>query len=162
MDYLWTPWRYRYVSTAGEAAECVFCAAAEASADDREWLVVHRALHHFVIVNRFPYTSGHIMVVPNRHVATLADLTEPELVELIGLARQSEIHLRQVYRPDGLNLGINMGRSAGAGIDGHIHLHALPRWQGDSNFMTVVGETRVLPEDLEVTWERLRAAFSGE
>ena len=158
MDYLWTPWRYQYVTTLGEPVACVFCAAAQAP-DDREWLVVHRAAHNFVIVNRFPYTSGHIMVVPYWHVATLEDVPEEALVELIRLARESEKHLRTIYRPEGLNLGMNIGKSAGAGIAGHIHLHVLPRWSGDTNFMTVVSETRVLPEDLEVTWERLRAAW---
>jgi ATP adenylyltransferase len=162
MDYLWTPWRYRYISQAGEPGECVFCAAANASADDRELLVVHRARHNYVILNRFPYTSGHVMVVPYCHVATLEDLADEALVELIRLARDTEKRLRKVYRPDGLNLGMNIGKSAGAGIAGHIHLHALPRWHGDVNFMTAVGETRVVPEDLEITWERLRAAFAEE
>jgi ATP adenylyltransferase len=158
MDYLWTPWRYQYITKTGEPGECVFCAAAQAP-DDRERLVVHRATHNFVILNRFPYTSGHIMVVPYRHVATLEDVPDDALVELIRLARESERRLRAVYRPDGLNLGMNIGKSAGAGIAGHLHLHVLPRWTGDTNFMTVVGETRVLPEDLEATWERLRGGW---
>jgi ATP adenylyltransferase len=160
MDYLWTPWRYGYITQVGEPAECVFCAAGDPTADDHKTLVVHRALHNYVILNRFPYTSGHLMVVPYRHVATLEELRDEELVELIRLARDTEKRLRKVYRPDGLNLGVNIGKSAGAGIAGHLHLHALPRWYGDVNFMTVVGETRVVPEDLEVTWERLRAAFA--
>jgi ATP adenylyltransferase len=161
MDYLWTPWRYRYVITAGEPGDCVFCCATQ-SADDHAWLVVHRAAHNFVILNRFPYTSGHVMVVPYLHVSTLEALPDESLVEMIRLARQCETHLRALYRPDGLNLGMNQGKSAGAGIAGHIHLHVLPRWVGDTNFMTVVGETRVAPEDLEVTWERLRNAFAGK
>jgi ATP adenylyltransferase len=158
MDYLWTPWRYQYVTKTGEPAECVFCRAAQSS-DDREWLVVYRATHNYVILNRFPYTSGHIMVVPYRHVATLEDLPDEALVELIRLTQESEKQLRAIYRPEGLNLGMNIGQSAGAGIAGHLHLHVLPRWNGDTNFMTVVGETRVLPEDLQATWERLRAAW---
>ncbi len=158
MDYLWTPWRFQYVTTAPDACECVFCAAAK-SRDDRAVLIVHRGVHDFVILNRFPYTSGHIMVVPYAHVATLEDLSDEALVEMIRLARAAEGHLRAVYKPDGLNLGINIGRSAGAGIAGHLHLHALPRWTGDTNFMTVTGETRVLPEDLEVTWEKMRKAW---
>jgi ATP adenylyltransferase len=162
MDYLWTPWRYRYISQEGEPAECIFCAAASATADDREWFVVHRGQHNFVILNRFPYTTGHVMVVPNAHVARLEDLTDEVLVELFRLAQATEKRLRKAYRPDGINLGMNIGRSAGAGIAGHLHLHALPRWYGDSNFMTVVGETRVVPEDLETTWERLREAFAEE
>jgi ATP adenylyltransferase len=161
MDYLWTPWRYQYISQAGEPDACVFCEAARAS-DDKAVLVVHRGQRNFVIVNRFPYTSGHIMVVPYEHAAMLEALPDETLVELILLARAAERHLRAVYRPEGLNLGMNIGRSAGAGIAGHVHLHALPRWTGDTNFMTVVGETRVLPEDLEVTWEKLRKAFAGE
>jgi ATP adenylyltransferase len=158
MDFLWTPWRYRYVTGAGEAGECVFCAAAKAPSD-RDSLVVRRAARNLVILNRFPYTSGHIMVVPYEHVSSLEDLSDEALVEMIRLAREAEKHLRALYRPDGLNFGINLGKSAGAGIVGHVHLHAVPRWTGDTNFMTVVGETRVLPEDLEVTWERLSKAF---
>ena len=158
MDYLWTPWRFQYVTNTGDANECVFCAAAK-SGDDRAALIVHRGAHNFVILNRFPYTSGHVMVVPYEHVPTLEDLPDETLVEMIRLARTVERHLRAVYKPDGLNLGINIGRSAGAGIAGHLHLHALPRWTGDTNFMTAVGETRVLPEDLPVTWEKLRKAF---
>ena len=159
MDYLWTPWRYRYVTSTADQGECVFCAAAKATSD-RESLVVHRASRNFVILNRFPYTSGHIMVVPYDHVASLEDLPDEALVEMIRLAREAEKRLRALYRPDGLNIGINLGKSAGAGIAGHLHLHAMPRWVGDTNFMTTVAETRVLPEDLETTWRRLRAAFA--
>ena len=158
MDYLWTPWRYQYITQPTEDVGCVFCAAGEAK-DDRAWLVAYRGARNFVILNRYPYTSGHIMVVPYEHVATLEDAADETLVELIRLARQSERHLRAIYQPEGLNMGINLGRSAGAGIAGHLHLHVLPRWRGDTSFMTVVGETRVVPEDLEVTWAKLRAAF---
>ena len=161
MDYLWTPWRYRYIAQSGEPAECIFCAAASPQADDHAMLVVHRARHNYIILNRFPYTSGHVMVVPVRHVATLSDLDRDSLVELTDLARETEMRLRRVYRPDGFNLGMNIGKSAGAGITGHIHMHILPRWYGDANFMTVVGETRVVPEDLDTTWQRLRSAFAG-
>jgi ATP adenylyltransferase len=162
MDFLWTPWRYQYVTTTGEADACIFCAAAADTAHDRERLVVHRAERNMVILNRFPYTCGHVMIVPFEHVATLEDVRDDTLVELIRLARLAELHLRSLYRPDGLNLGFNIGRSAGAGIAGHIHMHALPRWVGDSSFMTSVGETRVLPEALETTWEKLRRAFAAE
>lgn len=161
MDYLWTPWRYQYIVKTGEPVDCIFCEAAKA-ADDRAWLVVHRGVRNFVILNRFPYTSGHIMVVPYEHVSVIGDAADETLVELIRLAAECERHLRTVYRPEGLNLGMNVGRSAGAGIAGHIHLHMLPRWTGDTNFMTVVSETRVVPEDLDVTWERLHAAFEAE
>lgn len=158
MDYLWTPWRYGYITTSAEDRECIFCAAAKAPCG-RDSLVVHRAAWNFVILNRFPYTNGHLMVVPYEHAASLGELRDETLVEMIRLARDAEGHLREVYRPDGLNLGLNLGRSAGAGVAGHVHLHALPRWTGDVSFMTAVGETRVLPEDLEVTWEKLSRAF---
>jgi len=157
MDYLWTPWRYQYVNAAGESVECIFCAAR--GGDDRERLVAHRGRSCFVILNRFPYTSGHVMVVPYEHLATLASLPEATATEMILLAQRTESILTSLYRPDGLNLGINTGRSAGAGVAGHVHLHVLPRWAGDAGFITTVGETRVLPEDLPTTWERLRAAF---
>ena len=157
MDYLWTPWRYQYVTKAEHASGCVFCTAA-AGNDDRANLIVHRARHNFIILNRFPYTNGHVMVVPFEHVAALAEMAEAALVEMILLARECEKHLRAAYHPDGMNIGMNLGRSAGAGIAGHVHMHALPRWAGDTNFMTVTGETRVLPEELPETWERLRNA----
>jgi ATP adenylyltransferase len=160
MDYIWTPWRYHYVSRSWDSGECVFCVAAR-TAQDRDCLVVHRAERNFVILNRFPYTSGHLMVVPYEHAASLEQIADETLVEMVRLARESEKRLMAVYKPEGLNLGMNLGHSAGAGIAGHLHLHILPRWAGDTNFMTVVGETRVLPEDLEVTWERLSSAFRG-
>ena len=158
MDYLWTPWRYQYIVNPGGNGDCVFCAAAR-DTDDRTRLVVHRAAHNFVILNRFPYTSGHLMVVPYAHVASLQDLDSDVLDELMALGRDSERHLRSVYRPEGLNLGINLGQAAGAGIAGHLHMHALPRWFGDTNFMTATAETRIIPEDLDTTWLRLRRAF---
>jgi ATP adenylyltransferase len=127
---------------------------------DEESLIVLRGAHNFVVLNRFPYTSGHLMVVPYRHTADLAGLDETEASELMALTRASERHLRSTYRPDGLNLGMNIGESGGAGIAGHIHMHVLPRWTGDANFMTTVGRTRVLPEELDVTWRRLKEAFT--
>ena len=136
----------------------MFCAAARGE-NDRETLVVHRGLHNFVILNRFPYTNGHVMVVPTEHVSTLSSLPDETLVEMMRLARDVEKHLRAIYHPDGFNMGLNIGRAAGAGIADHLHMHVLPRWFGDTNFMTVTGETRVLPEMLEVSWESLRAAF---
>ncbi len=132
-----------------------------ASADlDEEWLIVFRGAHNFVVLNRFPYTSGHLMVVPYRHAADLAGIDEAGASELMALTRASERHLRSIYRPDGLNLGMNIGASAGAGITGHIHMHVLPRWTGDANFMTTVAQTRVLPEELALTWRRLKEAFA--
>jgi ATP adenylyltransferase len=157
VDYLWTPWRYNYVTQGDPPPGCVFCNAAS-SGDDRENLIVHRAEYNFVILNRFPYTNGHVMIVPYAHVSSLAALTEEALLEMMRLAREAERHLRQIYHPDGLNMGLNLGRSAGAGIADHLHMHALPRWTGDTNFMTVTGETRVLPEDLPATWQKLSSA----
>src|ERR1044071_7576421 len=159
MDYLWTPWRYAYISGAAKSDECVFCATPRS--DDRESLIVHRAAHNFVILNRFPYTNGHLMVVPYEHAATLQDVPDETAVELIRLAQCAERHLRSLYRPEGLNMGINIGSAAGAGVAGHLHMHVLPRWTGDTNFMTTTGETRVLAEELIVTWEKLRNSFQG-
>jgi len=160
MDYLWTPWRYQYITATGAIGECVFCAAAR-NPDDRASLIVHRGEQNFVILNRYPYTSGHLMVVPYQHAAALEDVSEETAAEMMRLARSSVRHLKTLYHPEGLNLGLNLGKSAGAGIAGHLHLHVLPRWTGDTNFMTVVAETRVLPESLEETWERVRDAFRG-
>ena len=160
MDYLWTPWRFQYLTAASKPDGCIFCLAAR-EGDDRGHLVVHRAARNYVILNRFPYTCGHLMVVPYQHAATLAELDGETLAEMMSLAQAAERHLRALYRPDGLNFGLNLGESAGAGIAGHLHMHGLPRWTGDANFMTVVGETRVLPEELGTTWERLNAAFRG-
>ena len=162
MDYLWTPWRYHYVTNLGVPVACIFCEAAADPARDPEHLVIYRGARNLVMLNRFPYTSGHVMVVPYEHVSTLEAAPNETLEELIRLARLAEKHLRAVYRPDGLNLGFNIGQSAGAGIAGHIHMHALPRWTGDTSFMTSVGETRVLPEDLQTTWERLHNAFGAQ
>jgi len=137
----------------------VFCSMAAENRDE-ENLIVHRGTHNFIVLNRFPYTSGHIMVVPFLHVDKLIAVAEPVVVEMMQLARLAEGLIRDVYKPDGLNIGMNIGESAGAGIAGHIHMHVLPRWSGDSNFMTTVSETRVLPEDLGVTWKRLSDAFA--
>jgi ATP adenylyltransferase len=161
MDYLWTPWRYQYVTKVGEPVPCLFCSVAADRAHDQEHLVVYRGTRNLVMLNRYPYTSGHVMVAPYEHAATLEDAADETLVELIRLARLAEKHLRAIYRPDGLNLGFNIGRSAGAGIAEHVHLHALPRWTGDTSFMTSIGETRVLPEDLSTTWAKLRQAFQN-
>jgi len=161
VDHLWSPWRYHYlVGAEGKPPGCIFCNLPKQDRDE-ENLIVHRGRHNFVILNRFPYTSGHAMVVPYRHVDRLHVLEEAEASEMMSLAQLMEKHMREIYHPDGLNLGMNLGESAGAGIAGHIHMHILPRWAGDSNFMTTVGETRVLPEDLDVTWKRFTKAFSA-
>ena len=146
------------MTSTGDARGCVFCEAQ--SGADAAPLVVHRGRHAFVILNLFPYNCGHLMVVPNRHIATLAAATHDERCELMDLTRVAEQALTEVYTPHGLNVGMNLGRSAGAGIVDHMHVHVVPRWNGDTNFMTVVGEVRVLPEELAQTAERLRPAFA--
>jgi ATP adenylyltransferase len=156
VDYLWSPWRYRYVSSSEPRAECIFCAHA-ASSDDRANLVVLRAEYNFVLLNLYPYTSGHLMIAPYAHVATLVDAAPAALSEMMQLTVRTEKALRALYKPDGLNLGMNLGHAAGAGVAGHIHMHVLPRWSGDASFITIVGETRVLPEELGITYDRLRA-----
>jgi ATP adenylyltransferase len=160
MDYLWTPWRYHYIAGGVKDEGCIFCLAAEAH-DDSQTFIVLRAQKNFVILNRYPYTSGHVMVVPYAHVATLAASDPETLAEMMTLARRIEKALEILYRPDGYNIGMNMGRAAGAGIAGHLHLHVLPRWMGDTNFMTTVGETRVQPEELTTTYQRLRGALGA-
>ena len=188
MDFLWTPWRYAYVTTADKTARagvpaelaswpgdlgCVFCNLV-ASADhaiacgterDRAEAaagLVLRGEHCFVCLNAFPYTSGHVMAMPYAHLDRLAALPRAAAHELIDLAQRVERVLERLYSPQGFNFGMNVGRAAGAGVAGHLHLHAMPRWVGDTNFMTTVGEARILPEDLETTWRRLRAAFAAE
>jgi ATP adenylyltransferase len=186
VDHLWTPWRYAYVTDADQKTRqgipeelvafpndtgCVFCnilGAADyaiahgmdAARADRIALIVHRAEHNYICLNRYPYNAGHIMIVPHEHQSSLAALASVTAREMMDLARRAECALAAIYSPDGFNFGLNLGKSAGAGVTGHLHLHALPRWTGDTNFMTVVGETRVLPEDLASTWQRTRAAFA--
>jgi ATP adenylyltransferase len=160
MDYLWSPWRYKYISQASPSTGCVFCEKSS-SADDRENLIIYRGEFNFVLLNLFPYTNGHMMVAPYQHVASLEEAPEETVVEMMRLARTATRHLHTVYKPQGMNLGMNLGESAGAGIAGHIHMHVLPRWTGDSNFMTVVGETRVIPEAMDVTWQKLTEAFKN-
>jgi len=161
MDYLFTPWRFQYVSTADKAEGCPFCRKLEAG-DDRRALIVHRASHNFVILNLYPYTAGHVMIVPYQHLDSLQKLAADAATEMMALAQRLEGTLRKLYDPDGINLGMNLGKAAGAGVAGHIHMHVLPRWVADSNFMTTIAETRVLPESLETTWEKIKAAFSNQ
>ena len=158
MDFIFTPWRYAYVTGADKAQECVFCAALTRG-DDRKAGIIHRGQDCFVILNTYPYTSCHVMVVPYQHADQLQKLDTPATHEMIDLARRLEGILRELYHPDGLNIGLNLGKAAGAGVAGHLHMHVLPRWVADANFMTVVGETRVLPEDLDTTYTRIRTLF---
>ncbi|HTM26686.1 MAG TPA: HIT domain-containing protein [Vicinamibacterales bacterium] len=158
MEHLWSPWRLAYITGASPSAGCVFCSAL--TDPDAESLIVFRGRSCFVILNLFPYNNGHLMVVPMRHIATLGSATPEELSELIELTRRAEIALTETYAPHGLNMGINLGKPAGAGILDHVHMHVVPRWNGDTNFMTVVGRTRVLPEELPDTAARLRPIFA--
>jgi ATP adenylyltransferase len=158
MDYLWTPWRYAYVSGMEKITGCVFCDAAKES-DDAKSFVVYRGTSCFVILNAFPYTNGHVMIVPYAHVDELRKLPADAASEMMALCQRMETVLRELYHPDGINLGMNIGKAAGAGIAGHIHMHVLPRWVADANFISVVGETRILPETLDVTWEKMRRAM---
>ena len=154
---LWAPWRLEYVQQADDADGCIFCAAVDG--DDEQQLVVHRAEHTLVLLNKFPYSSGHVMVAPRRHVARLDALQDVEALEIHRLANQALAALAATYEPDGYNLGWNLGRVAGAGIVGHVHLHAVPRWAGDTNFMPVLADVKVLPEHLVATRRRLAAAW---
>lgn len=159
MDRLYSPWRYGYVTSASEPApSCVFCHAV--SADEADPLVIARGTHAYVILNLFPYNSGHLMVVPVRHVASLMELSRDELVEIAELTQRAERAIAEVYAPHGLNVGVNLGKAAGAGVADHLHVHLVPRWSGDTNFMSVVGSVRVLPEEVPVSAERLRPVFA--
>jgi len=187
MDHLWTPWRYAYVTATDGAPRpgvpsslaawqgdlgCVFCnliasidfaIANGMSPDEAEAAggLVLRGQHCFICLNAYPYTSGHIMVVPYAHLDRLAALTVEAAHEMMDLAQRSERVLQELYTPHGFNFGMNVGRAAGAGVAGHLHLHAMPRWAGDTNFMTTVAESRVLPEELDLTWKRMRGAFGA-
>jgi ATP adenylyltransferase len=158
VQVLWAPWRSKYVSAKGEPAACVLCRALEQAAEP-DSLVVHVAPLSFVVMNLYPYNSGHVMVAPRRHVGALAAATPDELAEIMALTRRLESVMAEVYRPDGLNVGMNLGRAAGAGVPDHIHMHVVPRWNGDTNYMTVAGATRVIPEDPVEAAARLRKAF---
>jgi ATP adenylyltransferase len=158
MDRLWSPWRFEYIRTADQAPSCVFCDILKQE-HDAENFVLFRSADAFVILNLFPYTSGHLLVVASRHISSLSEASDNELHQMIELSRRCEDALRSAYHPDGFNLGFNIGRAAGAGVEHHLHLHVLPRWVGDSNFVSVVGETRVLPEELPVTLKRLLPYF---
>lgn len=164
MDRLYTPWRYDYIKGAsgektGHGQACVFCAIAAREDSDAQTFILHRARRNFVVLNIYPYTSGHLMIVPFEHTADFAGLAKETSDELMDLAKRAQAILLEVYRPHGFNLGINLGQAAGAGVTDHLHLHVLPRWGGDSNFMTTVAETRVLPEDLGTTYANLRGRF---
>lgn len=159
---IWAPWRLEYVKDAGKDIEedCIFCAfPAQGPEHDDENLIVHRGERCFVILNKFPYTNGHLMVAPYEHTATLQELDPETLAEMMSLAQQGMKRLEDVYSPHGYNVGFNQGRVAGAGVEHHIHMHVVPRWGGDTNFMPVLGDTRVMNQTLEDSFQTVRKAF---
>jgi ATP adenylyltransferase len=157
---IWAPWRLAYVKDASKdiEEECIFCAK-PAQDDDVENLIVHRGEHSFVILNLFPYTNGHLMVAPYAHIGRLQDLPAETTAEMMALAQRAMGRLEEVYEPHGFNVGFNQGRVAGAGVEHHIHLHVVPRWGGDTNFMPVIADTRVMPQTLEQSYEALKGSF---
>jgi ATP adenylyltransferase len=157
---LWAPWRLDYIAQASQQVGCVFCAEANGELAEDESLVVHRGERSFALLNKFPYSSGHLMVAPIRHVGALEGLDAAEAAEVHALAVQSLVALRTVYRPEGFNVGWNLGEIAGGSISGHLHEHVVPRWSGDTNFMPVLADIKVVPEHLRETRDRLRAAWS--
>lgn len=162
MDRLWTPWRYAYITGSGgdKTRACVLCDLRDsATAADERNFVLHRARYNYIVLNIYPYTSGHLLIVPYEHTPDLDAATKETTDELMDLTKQCQRVLRAAYRPEGFNLGMNLGKAAGAGVAGHIHLHIMPRWAGDANFMSTVGETRVIPEDLKTTYDKLRGKF---
>ena len=171
LQHLWAGWRREYIveatarERAGDAAsggdDCVFCRLAGSGPPAEDNLVVWRGELTFVVLNAYPYASGHVLVLPLRHTGALGDLTEGESAELWWATRRAAATIEAAYEPDGLNMGANLGRAAGAGLPSHVHLHVLPRWAGDTNFMTSVAETRVMPETLQLSWKRLTDAWPG-
>lgn len=169
LENLWAGWRHAYIQEAterersgllsGDATTCVFCRLAESGPPSLDNLVVWRGTWSFVVLNAYPYASGHVLVLPLRHVGTLSDLTDQESAEMWAATQGSVAAIEGAYDPDGLNMGANLGRAAGAGIPSHVHLHVLPRWSGDTNFMTTIAGTRVMPETLQVAWQKLTEAW---
>jgi ATP adenylyltransferase len=165
MDRLWSPWRYDYIKSgsSGEKTQsppaCVFCSMLASDGEDESKFIVHRAAHNFIVLNIYPYISGHTMIVPYAHIAELAAAPKETTDEMMDLTKRCQAAMREIYRPDGFNIGMNLGRAAGAGVADHFHMHIMPRWIGDTNFMTTVGETRVHPEDLATTYQKLHGQF---
>jgi ATP adenylyltransferase len=155
---IWAPWRLRYVTSAKSSDACIFCAK-PVLGDDRDALIVHRGERCFVILNLFPYTSGHLMVAPFEHLGRLQDIESVVTAEMMALAQRAMSVIEEVYDPEGFNVGVNQGRVAGAGVEGHIHLHVVPRWAGDNNYMPVLADTRVMPQSLEESYDALEGGF---
>jgi ATP adenylyltransferase len=158
MDHLWSTWRFNYITSINRETGCVFCRINQEQKDAENY-VIHRANLNFILLNLFPYTSGHLMIVPYEHQAELASLSTATTTEMMELAKRAQIALQVECKPDGFNIGMNLGHSAGAGVADHLHLHVVPRWTGDANFVSIIGETRVLPEDLSVTCNKLKQHF---
>lgn len=158
MDVLWSPWRYDYITGSGgsRTSGCVFCDILSSAAPDDEKFIVKRAAFNFIILNIYPYGTGHLLIVPYEHIAELDKADKATTDEMMDLVKSSKAALGDVYSPDGFNLGMNLGKSAGAGVEGHFHMHVLPRWTGDVNFMTAVGQTRTMPESLPSTYAKLK------
>jgi ATP adenylyltransferase len=159
-ERLWAPWRLEYIK-GPKPEECIFCAGPGAGEDAAKY-VVRRGEHCFAMLNAFPYNNGHLMVSPYRHVPSIEELDEPELLELMTLTQASLTALRAAYQPEGFNLGVNQGKIAGAGVEDHFHLHVVPRWSADTNFMPVIGDTRVLPQSLEDSYRDVTKAFESQ
>jgi len=161
LDRLWSPWRAKYIASGvdSQASSCVFCRLARETENDEANFVLHRGTNAFVALNLYPYITGHLLLVPYQHLGDLESTSKDITDELMDLAKRSEVVLRKVYSPPGFNIGMNLGAAAGAGIADHIHLHILPRWSGDTNFMTSVADTRIIPEDLHTTYNKLRGQF---
>ena len=157
MDVLWSPWRYDYITGSGDAktGSCVFCEILNNAVSDEAKFILKRSQFNFVILNIYPYTTGHLMVIPYAHIPDPAAADKQATDEMMDLTKRAQTVLTEVYNPDGLNLGMNLGKAAGAGVAGHYHMHVLPRWIGDVNFMTAIGQTRTLPETLQSTYEKL-------
>jgi len=161
---LWSPWRYEYIASGGKTSDnpqCVFCRIRDDPDRDEMNFVLHRSKHNFVVLNIYPYISGHLLIVPYEHVGDLDRSGKETTDNLMDLTKRAQTALREAYDPPGFNLGMNLGTAAGAGIVDHIHIHIMPRWAGDTNFMSTVAETRVIPEDLKTTYEKLRGKFQG-
>ena len=159
-EQLWAPWRLQYIESTDKPEGCIFCLfPAEGAEADRRNLILHRGLHAYIILNAFPYSSGHLMVIPYRHTANMDDFIEEDLLDVMRLTRLGINALNRAFKPEGFNLGVNMGRVAGAGIAEHLHWHIVPRWNGDTNFMPVFADARVIPESLERTYDRLKDNF---
>lgn len=160
MERLWAPWRMEYITNADKTEGCIFCKF-PAETDDAKNLLLYRGEHSLLMLNAYPYSNGHLMVAPYRHTADLNDLEDPELLELTHLVRKAVNLLKETFHPDGFNVGVNMGRVAGAGIADHVHIHVVPRWNGDTNFMPVLGDVRVIPESLQSVYQRLKGCLDG-